>query len=385
MSILKKGRQSLLVSVVASGLLVLTPIANAAEEASHDHGAMDHSQMDHSQAAQAGQHVHHSHGKGSWMIELEFMRMDMDGLLRGSDSVSTRDISGAVTDGAMPPTITKRPDLPYMMSPTSMTMDMGMLMGMYGFTDKWTGMLMLNYLKNDMDMVMHMYMEPTPGNYMYMSDMTGSMETSGVGDTELGVMYTINKDWTAALSLSIPTGSIDEKVDMTMCGVMMGNTMCNTNAGMQAPYAMQLGTGTYDFIPAITYKGYTGSWSWGGQAEWRIHTGTNDNEYTWGDRFEIDAWGKYAINKTWGVGARLDYLNADSISGKDPLIPTMMAPTSDPANYGGTRADLSLGVTAMTGGHTFGLMYGVPVHQDVNGIQMEVESIWSLSYQYMMV
>ena len=110
MSILKKGRQSLLVSVVASGLLVLTPIANAAEEASHDHGAMDHSQMDHSQAAQAGQHVHHSHGKGSWMIELEFMRMDMDGLLRGSDSVSTRDISGAVTDGAMPPTITKRPE-----------------------------------------------------------------------------------------------------------------------------------------------------------------------------------------------------------------------------------------------------------------------------------
>lgn len=378
MSILKKGRQSLLISAVASGLLALTSMANAAEEAHHDHGAMDHSQMDHSQVAQAGQHVHHSHGKGSWMIEFEFMRMDMDGLLRGSDSVSTEEISGVI----MPFTncmASKDPTKPYCMSPTKMTMDMGMLMGMYGFTDKWTGMLMLNYLKNDMDMVMHMRMMPG-GDVM--STMTGSMETSGIGDTEVGAMYTINKDWTAALSLSIPTGSIDEKVDMTMCNPM---GVCNTNAGMQAPYAMQLGTGTYDFIPAITYKGYAGSWSWGGQAEYRIHTGTNDNDYTWGDRFEIDAWGKYAINKTWGIGARLDFLNADNISGQDQLIMPIMAPTSDPVNYGGTRTDLSLGVTAMTGGHTVGLMYGVPIQQDVNGIQMEVESIWSLSYQYMMM
>ncbi|WP_455202066.1 hypothetical protein [Kaarinaea lacus] len=386
MSILKKGRQSLIISAVASGLLVLAPITRAADEHSHH----DHSAMDHSQTAQAGQHVHHAHGKGSWMIEVQLMRMDMDGLLRGSDSVSTRDISGALANPTPPPAAMKRPDLPYMMSPTTMTMDMGMLMGMYGFTDKWTGMLMLNYLQNDMDMIMHMYMEPTPGTYMPMMDMTGSMETSGVGDTEVGAMYTINKEWTAALSLSIPTGSIDEKVDMTMCGVnLVGATVCATNNGMpgsmQAPYAMQLGTGTYDFIPAVTYKSYAGSWTWGGQAEWRIHTGTNDNEYTWGDRFEIDAWGKYAINNTWGVGARLDYLNADSISGKDPNINPMMAPTSDPANYGGSRADLSLGITAMTGGHTFGLMYGVPVYQDVNGIQMEVKSIWSLSYQYMMM
>ena len=388
MGIQKNGRRALaLSSMVISGLLTITPIVNAAEEHQHQH---DHSSMDHSSAAQAGQHVHHSHGKGSWMIEFEFMRMDMDGLLRGTDSVSTRDISGALANPAPPPAALKRPDKPYLMSPTTMTMDMGMLMGMYGFTDKWTGMLMLNYIKNDMDMVMHMYMEPTPGTYMPMMDMTGSMDTSGLGDTEVGTMYTINKNWTAALSLSIPTGSIDEKVDMTMCGVnLAGTTVCRTNNGMpgsmQAPYAMQLGTGTYDFIPAITYKAGAGSWSWGGQAEYRIHTGTNDNEYTWGDRFEIDAWGKYAINKTWGIGARLDYMNADSISGQDPNIMKMMAPTSDPANYGGSRADLSLGITAMTGGHTFGFMYGVPILQDVNGIQMEVNSIWSLSYQYMMM
>jgi hypothetical protein len=386
MEIQREGRRSLFVSAVASGMLVLATVANAAEQASHDHSAMDHSQMDHSKSAQAGQHVHHSHGKGSWMVEVELMRMDMDGLLRGSDSVSTRDISGAYPNpGTTPPNNIPIGNMGeyYLMSPTKMTMDMGMVMGMYGFTDKWTGMLMLNYLKNDMDMVMHMYMDQAGA--MYMGDMTGSMETSGIGDTEVGAMYTINKNWTAALSLSIPTGSIDEKVDMTMCNAMG----CVTNNGMpgsmQAPYAMQLGTGTYDFIPAITYKGYTDSWSWGGQAEWRIHTGTNDNEYTWGDRFEIDAWGKYAINKIWGIGARLDYLNADSISGKDLAINPMMAPTSDPANYGGTRTDLSLGITAATGGNTFGLMYGVPIQQDVNGIQMEVQSIWSLTYQYMMM
>ena len=69
--------------------------------------------------------------------------MDMEGLLDGTDSVDTKDIFGAL----MGPT--KDPRFPYMMAPTEMTMDMVMGMAMYGFTERLTGMLMVNYLSNE--------------------------------------------------------------------------------------------------------------------------------------------------------------------------------------------------------------------------------------------
>jgi hypothetical protein len=66
------------------------------------------------------------------------------------------------------------------------------------------------------------------------------------------------------------------------------------------------------------------------------------------------------------------------------MMGNFMAPTDDPDNYGGTRLDLGLDVTAQVGGHTFGAGYAKPIQQDVNGIQLETQSIWTLSYMYMM-
>ncbi|MGD8568015.1 MAG: transporter [Gammaproteobacteria bacterium] len=356
MGIQEKGRQSLIIAAVTSGVLALTPAVNAAEEMDHsqmdhsqmDHGSMDHSQMDHSAAAQAGGHVHHSHGAGQWMFEYRYMSMDMEDLLDGSDSISNSD---ALAAGS------------YSMVPTTMTMNMHMLMAMYGFSHQWSGMVMLNYLDNEMDMVNGMGMKT-------------SMDTSGIGDTLVGAMYKIDNAWTAALSLSIPTGATDEMV------TMMGNDR-------PAPYGMQLGSGTYDLIPSITYKASQGPWTYGGQAEYTLRTGENDEEYTLGDKLEISAWGKFALNKIVALGGRLNYLNANEIDGINPKIMkpggNFMAPTDDPANYGGTRLDLGVDVTAQTGPHTFGISYAVPIQQDVNGIQLETQSILTLSYMFMMM
>ena len=351
MGIQEKGRQSLIVAAMASGVLALAPAANA-EEMDHSqhtqmdhsqHAQMDHSQMDHSSAAQASEHMHHSHGAGQWMFEYRYMSMDMEDLLSGSDSISNSEVFMSTS---------------YMMLPTKMTMDMHMFMAMYGFSDKLSGMVMLNYLDNEMDMVT-------------MGGVTASMDTSGVGDTQVGVMYKVDNALTASVSLSIPTGATDEKV--TMMGVER-----------TAPYGMQLGSGTYDLIPSVTYTTSQGPWNYGGQAEYTLRTGENDDEYTLGNKLEISAWGKYALNKTVSVGGRLDYLNSDEIDGANPNIPAMMAPTNDPANYGATRVDLGLDVTAQFGGHTLGFGYAVPIKQDVNGIQLETQSILTLSYMYMM-
>ena len=362
MNVKYQGRQLTKTSAILSGvLLAFSSIGFAAE--------MDHSKhagMDHSQHAQASSHEHHGHGKGQWMVEFRAMSMDMEDLLDGDSSVATTDISGSIM--GMPPT--NDMNTPYMMAPTSMTMDMKMLMVMYGFTDKITGMLMLNHLDNEMDMVMHMRM--MMGGPITNS-MESDMETSGMGDTQVGAMFKVDNNMTAGLMLSVPTGSIDEEVEM------MG-------ADRQAPYAMQLGSGTYDLIPFIQYTTKSGMWTYGGQAEYTYRIGENDNDYTLGNKLKLSGWGKYAVNKMWNVAGRLDYINLDEIDGEDseiPMMMQMMAPTMDPENTGETRIDLTLDATASTGPHTFGLAYTVPVQQDVNGIQMELQSIISLTYMYM--
>ncbi|MGD8885406.1 MAG: transporter [Gammaproteobacteria bacterium] len=382
MGIQAKGRHSLLSVALASSVLAFSSAVSAEEmdhsqhaqmdhsqhaQMDHSDHQMDHSQMDHSTAAQASEHMHHSHGAGQWMFEYRYMSMNMEDLLDGSDRVSSEDVSGIVmpNNGCM---MSKDPTRPYCMAPTEMTMNMHMLMAMYGFSDKLSGMVMFNYLDNEMDMVMHMRMM---AGGPVVNSMTTDMETSGIGDTQIGAMYTIDNAWTAALSLSIPTGEIDEKV--TMMGMEM-----------QAPYGMQLGTGTYDLIPAITYKASAGQWTYGGQAEYRLHLSENDNDYTWGDKLEVSAYGKYAITSGVQLGGRLEYLDQDKIDGQDPDIMPIMSTATDPDNYGGTRLDLGLDVTAQVGAHTFGAGYAKPIQQDVNGIQLETQSIWTLSYMYMM-
>lgn len=375
-----KGRQSgLATSLIGGAMLAFSINSNAAEMDHSQHQGMDHSQhagMDHSKHAQAAQHVHHSHGAGQWMFEVRWMRMNMEDLLDGDSSVSGEDISGIVmpNNGCM---MSKDPTKPYCMAPTEMTMDMKMFMMMYGFTDKISGMLMFNYLDNEMDM--DMYMRMMAGGPV-MSTMTGSMDTSGWGDTQAGAMYKVDDKMTAGLMLSIPTGNIDEEVDMTMCNTMT----CAPTTTMRAPYAMQLGSGTYDLIPSIQYTTTSGMWTYGGQAEYTYRLGENSKNYTLGNKLKLSGWGKYAVNQTWKLTGRLDYMNQDEIDGEDTRIMKIMAPTSDPDNYGGTRLDLTLDANAGFGAHNVGIAYTVPVQQDVNGIQMELQSIITLSYMYMM-
>jgi len=373
---LQKGR-ALLVSTLGVAALFTMQSSLAADETSHEHHQHMESQEHATHAGQGphGSHIHHQHGEGAFMFELRYMRMDMEGLLDGTDSVDTKDISGALMGPA------RDPRFPYMMAPTEMTMEMVMAMGMYGFTDRLTGMIMLNYLSNDMDMVMHMYMP----NGMPMGDMTGTMETKGLGDTKIGAMYNVTNNFVGTLALSLPTGSINEKTDMIMTGtnVTNGMTMTTKNLGIQAPYAMQLGSGTYDLIPSFTYKDEKGNSGWGAQFEYTWRVGENDNNYSLGDKAELTGWFVQRLGSYVHLSGRLDYLNWQKIEGQDSKLNPMMAPTSDPEATGGQRRDLLLGLAGVFGGHRIGLEVGKPVYQDLNGPQMETDLVWSIGYQFM--
>ncbi len=78
------------------------------------------------------------------------------------------------------------------------------------------------------------------------------------------------------------------------------------------------------------------------------------------------------VNTSLRIAARTE----DSISGRDPLISAPVQ-TAVPAFQGGDRVDLfvGLGLTGQGGlrGYRLDAEVGVPIHQDLNGPQMEMD------------
>ena len=350
---MQKSQLMSVMPLILSGLLATQANAQEMDHSDHsDHS--DHAKHDTS----SGLHTHHAHQAGSWMLEYKFMRMEMDGMLDGKDEVSSAEITAMPGMGGYG----------YMMTPESMTMDMHMFMLMYGITNRLSLMGMFNYLDNEMDMI-------TRGG------LKSTMSTSGVSDTVLGAMYQVNPALTLSLGLSIPTGSIEETGDMVMDpGTMRDVTL---------PYAMQLGSGTYDFVPSATYNGQYEDWTFGGQASYTFRTAENERDYTLGNRAEGSIWLKRSLSPSLVVSSRLAYARWGNIDGMDKniLIANPMgmktSPTSNPNLQGGSRVDLLLGVSAMFGhGSMLGLEFGVPIMQDLDGPQMQTDQIIAISYQY---
>lgn len=325
--------------------------------------------------------AHHNHGAGGWMFDYRYTRMSMDGMMDGSSDLSSSDVFAW----------NQAPAGGYLMTPTSMNMDMHMFMVMYGLTDKMMLMGMLHYMSNDMEM------DSAPVGTLDCGSST--MKSSGLADTIVGVMYQASPKIVVTGNVSLPTGSIDEEGSMLM--VMNhggGANMCMQMQGKQ-PYSMQLGSGTFDLMPSVSYQDKAGNWGWGVDAEYVYRLGENDNNYTLGNRFKLDLLGSFAVAPAVMGTGRLSYTNWEAISGADQDIEqTMMVrvdgamvdmgstPTADPDNYGGTRTDFYIGMNGrFGGGHMIGFELGVPVQQDLNGPQMKTDMIFSLGYQYMMM
>jgi nitrous oxide reductase accessory protein NosL len=300
--------------------------------------------------------VYHTHPAGMWMVDFKYMHINMTGLRSGTANVPSSSV------GFM-----RNKPYNYMMIPTGMTMDMYMLMVMYGVTDRLTLMAMTNYQANEMKMLMDM----GPGR---MISQDNPMRTSGFGDTELRGIYKVNNYLVGSLGLSLPTGGIEEDF-MTMRKIF------------RAPYDMQLGSGTYDLKPAITYSALSddAKWNWGAQAMYTVHTGKNDNDWSFGDSLKLTSWLQRALGpfSSW---ARLAYTDTGRIRGNDPEINKINHPTTgmgapmpdaDPNNYGGQRLDGFLGVGFTKGPISLGIEGGIPIYQCVNGLQLKTS--WQLN------
>lgn len=315
----------------------------------------------------------HLHKAGEWMVSYRFMYMGMEDNRIGTDKVSPEEIATTVPNRffgnpGQPPTLR--------VVPTKMDMFMHMFGTMFAPTDDLTLMLMVNYVEKDMD---HITFAGGAGTTRLG---TFTTKSSGLGDTKLSGLYRLYTDEIHHLHLnlgvSVPTGSITES-DTVLAPTGATPTL-------RLPYAMQLGSGTYDALPGVTYTGRWSDVSWGAQyrAEIRLND-ENDEGYRLGDKHALTAWLAYQWAPWISTSVRMEGTTQTSIRGIDPAI---VAPvqTADPDNYGGERLDLLFGVNmvgqrGLLKGHRFAVEAGLPVYQDLNGPQMETDFLLTVGWQ----
>jgi len=350
--------------------------ANTGFDLKYQNGELKHAARadSHGPIGVMGEHRHH---KGELMLSYRTMRMHMEGNLIGDKSVSPETIVTTV-----PNRFFGTPGQPSTLRvvPTKMNMDMHMFGAMFGISDTVTLMGMVPLIEKEMELVT--FQGGAGTNRLG----TFTTRSQGLGDISLSAMVGLydqksgdaQRHVNLIMGVSAPTGSITERDD-----VLAPN---NTRPTLRLPYAMQLGSGTFDFLPGIVATQRQGNFSFGAQYRgWIRLEDENDEGYSLGDIHQATAWMQYQWAPWVSTSVRLAARTQDSISGIDLNI---VAPvqTADPDNYGGDRLDLSFGVNLIgqrgaVCGHRLAAEFGVPIHQDLNGPQMETDWIATLGWQ----
>jgi len=293
-------------------------------------------------------HVHHA---GHWMLSYKFMYMSMDGMRNGTHGISNQQVLEQ-----------------FMVTPTDMDMQMHMFGIMYAPTDSINVMAMIPYVRKSM-------------NHLTRTGVRFKTESEGLGDISFTSIFKVFDAHRHRLQLnagmSFPTGSINEKDD----------TPAGSNQPL--PYPMQLGSGTVDLIPGITYLGQYGRVSWGSQASATLRVAENSKNYALGDRFDATAWGAWDWFNWISTSARADWQSWGNIDGANPALNPAMVPTADPDRQGGNRLDLLFGLNfyvpegpTFVKGQRLAVEFGFPVYQDLDGPQLETDWVLWVGWQY---
>lgn len=339
--------------------LLATSIALAAPLASAHDGGPAILPEGHAPASVMADHLH---AEGEWMIGYRYRREDYNDVYRGSHKVDAMDLQAAG----------------YAMMPTGMTMEMHMLDIMYAVSDDLTLMFMPQTMHMDMSMEMigddHSHTDGAGG--MDGMDNMHDHSVSGIGDTVIAGLFRLADSGTyklhATLGASAPTGSVKEK-----------------NAdGTFTHYGMQLGSGTWDLMPSVTYTDALDRLSWGAQVSARLPMeGENDSGFAFGERYGATAWGAYRIVDWLSLSARLEYSKEGDINGhyRDPH--NHASPADLQSNYGGELLDYGIGFNTVPqagplAGVRLGLEWVGNLSADYNGYQLAREDGLNMSLSY---
>ena len=353
------------------------------------------------------EHLHKNHGvhapagvmydhmlsnAGDMMVGYRFMYGSQSGsMLNGSHSVDNQ----AVVNGGCGPN-------PCFLQPSSMSMDMHMLEFMYAPTDWLTLMLMPQFV--DMTMKMERLRDPkfdslannnigNPTNPVtgqpvniaahISHHLQNEMQTGGLSDVGMFGLFKLFDNGMhhvhVTAGFSAPVGTVDERLSRN-----------HQIDGGYADYGMQLGSGTWDFKPSMTYTGHVDEWSWGTQSYGTVRMqNKNQSGYALGDLFQTTAWGSYNLTNWMFASIRGLYTLQGGLQGQFDGQINQFSPTDYATNYGGKFYDVGFGLSAAV---PAGIMVGnrvsvewlQPVKDNVNGYQLErtgsLVATWGLDF-----
>jgi hypothetical protein len=312
---------------------------------------------------------------GEFMLGYRYMYSSENGhMLHGTGSSSDAAIVNQGCGGK-----------PCYMTPDSMQMHMHMLDLMYAPTDWLNLMIMPQFVD------MSMSMRPLDGApKVSLTDPVTSAAvthanhphtTGGIGDTGLYALFKLYNSPLhhvhAALGLSAPSGDV---------GIQLRDTHAVSIGFIH--YGMQLGSGTWDFKPSLTYTGQIDRWSWGAQI-----SGTqrlqdrNSSGFAFGNGLQTTAWGSFSVLDWLSASVRGIYTVQGALKGAYNDTYAKIGPMDYGNNYGGHYWDIGFGLNAVvpTGdlqGNRFGVEWLQPVYDNPNGFQLPREGALSANWSY---
>ncbi|MEQ1546203.1 DUF3570 domain-containing protein [Methyloglobulus sp.] len=351
----------------------------------HD-GHSDHGDHHHSNSPAGIMFDHTLKQAGDMMVGYRYMHSEQAGdMLLGSQTVSPDTVR---FNGCG--------DQECQISPNFMVMNMHMLDLMYAPTDWLTLMLMPQWM--DMDMAMTPLNNDPKQGHNHGGDVH-SHQTGGIGDTGVYALFKLFEQSGHHVNLSLggtaPTGDVD---------ITLRKTHTNKGTGIPIHFGMQLGSGTWDFKPSLTYTGESDRFSWGAQI-----TGTkrleshNKSGFAFGDIFQGSVWGGYQWTNWLSTTVRGVYTQQGKIRGGYPTLnqtftdgssistpypySNHVGPFDFPANYGGQFVDLGLGVNVSIpsgtfAGNTLKFEWLQPIRTDYNGYQLERDGALAATWSY---
>jgi len=237
----------------------------------------------------------------------------------------------------------------YTTIPSSQTDNYHKVGVMYAPHERLTFSLMLPYIERSMNL----------------RDELGFREdrSAGIGDARLMFMLPFvrkGRERTQVnVGLSFPTGSIQQK----------------DASGDRLPYAMQLGSGSWDLIWGLTYAGQRSFLSWGAEFEGIYRIADNSLGYRAGTVYHTSGWLGGNLGDWLNVSVRLLWTHNGNIRGEDPFLDMTKAtnPLNDNKRQAGTHVEIGPGINLLlpfAGRQRLSFEIIWPIYENLDGPQL---------------
>ena len=302
-----------------------------------------------------------------WSVGYRYIRLEFSGHRDGTDNLSDSEV--LFPGGAAVRTSNNYPIVPTEIRQEAHVTELG-----FSPNEKFSVNILVPYITQETE-----HISIVPG----FSDF--AIHSEGIGDISvtpsLIAWKKSNHVLTLNAGLSLPVGAINETGDTPAPGSV--NPL---------PYTMQLGSGTFDFLPGISYFGARDRLTWGAQTLGTIRLGRNYRGYTLGNRLSLQTWLRVKafdwMEPSMALSAQIwDRIEGVDTSFKAFALPGAFFPASvaDPIKFGGEKVSILPGIRfscprGALKGHTLAIGGGLPVYQRLNGPQPEED--WQINVSW---